>query len=418
MDKPREIVTKQLRIDKLDHKGFGVSKDSRRFLQIWNALPGELVSVDFIKGKRFRKKSLTATEVLEKSPHRIEPLEKDHFLSCSPWQIVDWEEENKLKAQSVASIFKEHKIVGSRTSESLPEVVRDENQAGYRNKMEFSFYIDDKEEIHIAFHKRGSKGIIPVTGCMLASDVINETAEKIVKWINELKIPKKILKTVIIRSNQKGDAIAGLFIKEEIEFERYPKLGGAFKGFTVYYSNHKSPASVADKLLYQEGECELEEIIDGVILRYGLLSFFQINIPIFEKALEAIHAEIPEGMDVIDFYSGVGSISLPIADRFKSVTLVDSNKESIEFAKKNITENNIKNAEAICLPAEKITEIITSDKIILVDPPRSGMHSAVVDKLLEELPSKIIYLSCNPVSQAIDLERLQEKISDQINASV
>src|SRR5690606_5427435 len=131
-------------------------------------------------------------------------------------------------------------------------------------------------------------------------------------------------------------------------------------------------------------------------LKYGILSFFQVNIPVFEKALEKIHQEISNDKDVLDFYSGVGSISLPIANKCKSLILVDNNEESIEFAKLNIKENNISNAQAICLPAEKITELINHDKIIIVDPPRSGMHHNVVEKLLQETPKKIIYLSCNP----------------------
>ncbi len=426
MNKEKELVTKQYKIKKLHHKGFGIPTDVERELEIWNALPGEIVEISFIKGARFRRTSFAAENIVEKSPRRVEPVETDHFLSCSPWQIVDWKEENRLKAEIVQDLFKDYDIP-VKTQNIFPEnSITDNQQSSYRNKMEFSFYIDENERINLAFHKRGSKGITPVSGCMLASESINQTGKIIIDWINENKIPKKILKTVIIRSNKKGETIAGLFIKDETinaeTLHATSLLNNNFKGFSIYYSNGKCPASVADKLLFEDGECWLEEEIihgDGrdainrvsTQLKYGLLSFFQINIPIFEKALEVIHSEIPDNSDVVDFYSGVGSISLPVADRCKNLTLVDSNEESIEFANKNIENNKISNAKAICLPAEKITELITSDKIIVVDPPRSGMHPDVVERLLQEQPSKIIYLSCNPNSQAMDLKLLKEKYS-------
>jgi tRNA/tmRNA/rRNA uracil-C5-methylase (TrmA/RlmC/RlmD family) len=283
--------------------------------------------------------------------------------------------------------------------------------------MEYSF-IENEGTISLAFFKRGQNRKIAIDYCQLANPAINETAKKILEWINEQKLTERNLKSLIIRSNKKGETIAGLFIKDKLEFDQYPKLTKSFLGFNLYYSTHQSPASVITEVLYQEGQDFLTEEINGIKLKYGINSFFQVNIPVFEKALDEIMKNIQQsipstsvgtnGCALLDFYSGVGTIGLCLAKNANSATLVESNEEAVTFSRENIKLNKIKNIEVIGAPAEKALEYIEEDKTIILDPPRAGLHEKIIDRILEMRPPKIIYLSCNVATQARDIGLLKD----------
>jgi 23S rRNA (uracil1939-C5)-methyltransferase len=214
------------------------------------------------------------------------------------------------------------------------------------------------------------------------------------------------LRSLIIRSNGQGKAIAALFIKDELPFPDFPELTAELIGFQLYYSYYKTPAAVPTKLLFSAGEQTLRTILNGVSLKFGLLSFFQIHIPVFEEALRDIQQFLDPARAIVDFYGGVGSIGLPLHKFTSGGTIVDNNAEAIAYAKENIAANHIANFTAECVPAEKITDLITPEKTIILDPPRAGLHEDVTKKLLQELPLTIIYLSCNLSTQARDVAAL------------
>jgi len=405
-----------IHIEKLVFGGQGLGHlENGQAVFVWNALPDEIVEIDIIKKKKDYREAI-ATNIIHTSPYRIDAYD-DHFLSTSPWQIMHYDAEQNFKKDIAIETYK--KIGGNIFSTIDPDIIFPEQQYDYRNKIEFSFCDKnferdtDEEDISFAFFNRGGRSRFPVQTSKLASPPINQTAHYILDWIQTEHIPKRSLKTLIIRSNQAGETISALFIKDELTFHTYPKLTDTMKGFQIYYSTHKSPASVPTKLLYSIGQDYLIEEISSssTKLKYGLLSFFQVHIPIFQKALEDIADYIPENADLIDFYSGVGSIGLPLADKCKTLTLVDNNEEAIHYATENIMLNTIDHAQAHCIPAEKITDIITAEKTIILDPPRAGLHSDVIKKLLQETPRTIIYLSCNISTQARDIALLSKKYS-------
>jgi len=401
-----------LKIEKLVFGGQGLARLDNQVIFVWNALPGEEVEYKIVKKKKDYAEAVT-TKIIKASPDRIE-AEEQEFLSTSPWQIVSYETENKWKKEITEETYK--KLGGEIFADLDIPLVYDDLDKNYRNKMEFSFTeLEDKSK-SLAFFERGGRRTFAVKGSILAEEIINEIAKYILDWVNENEISMRSLKSLIIRSNGQGQAIAALFIKDRLTFEEYPKLKNNLLGFQVYYSTHKSPASVPTALLYTTGQDYLKSEINtsfpvphSTFLKFGLLSFFQIHIPVFKICLEQIQKHIPKNSSVLDFYSGVGSIGLPLAKSCKDLTLVDNNEEAIDYAKENITLNKLKNTEAFCETAEKITELITSDKILIVDPPRAGMHDKVIEKILQVTPPKIIYLSCNISTQARDVKKLAEK---------
>lgn len=407
--KPTFIVT----IEKLVFGGQGLARlpesndvrTSGKVAFVWNALPGEEVEIELIKNKKTYFEAI-AVKVLKPSPERVEPLE-DHFLSTSPWQIMDPEREAYWKKAIALETY--GKIGGLILRPDQVEIVSDDdNHYGYRNKMEYSFAEEEDGTMSLAFFQRGKRHRFAVPESKLADPLLNKTAQLVRNWVNAQKIPYRSLKSLIIRTNNQGESIAALFIKDELPFESYPTLSKEFVGFQLYYSTHKSPASVPTKLMYSEGQDYLIADIFGTKLKFGLLSFFQINIPLFEKALDDIAAFLDPKIPVVDFYSGVGAIGLPLSLNREETILVDSNNEAIEYAQDNIELNERKNCSAQCIPAEDITELISSDKMIILDPPRAGLHERMVNALIAKRPPRILYLSCNLSTQARDLRMLGE----------
>jgi 23S rRNA (uracil1939-C5)-methyltransferase len=113
-------------------------------------------------------------------------------------------------------------------------------------------------------------------------------------------------------------------------------------------------------------------------------------------------------MPLLDFYSGVGAIGLPLSHNRDELILLDSNADAIAYAKKNIELNKRSHTEAFCIPAEKMTDLITGDRQLLLDPPRAGLHPKVVSTILQKLPPRIVYMSCDLSTHARDIRLLSE----------
>lgn len=389
-------------IEKLVVGGQALGRHDNKVIFTWNALPGETVDIEITKNKKDYSEGI-ATGIKNESPDRIIPKE-DHHMSCSPWQILDFSQEAAYKKNIALEVYKKN---GSIELSDI-QIQSPDQEFGYRNKMEYSFTLDDKDIVQLAFFQRGGRKKIPIEPCILASDSINNAATGILSWIRDVKIPIRSLKALIIRSNSNGEAIAGLFLKDRLSIKPPSEIFG-LNGLAIYYSTHRSPASIITGGLFSKGDLTLTESIHNTELTYGLNSFFQVNIPMFESAITKIKKHIPEGSSIIDFYSGVGSISIPLNDHVASATLVDNNQEAIEYAQKNIEANELDNYEAISSPAEKITELITAEKVLILDPPRAGLHKDVTKKILEVTPETIVYMSCNPATHARDLGLLTEK---------
>jgi 23S rRNA (uracil1939-C5)-methyltransferase len=135
--------------------------------------------------------------------------------------------------------------------------------------------------------------------------------------------------------------------------------------------------------------------------------FFQINLPVYEQALLDMKEWVPADKPAVDFYSGVGTIGLTIGGN--NITMVEINEHAVREMERNITAlQREQAAKAILAPSESALEHITGDATIIVDPPRAGLHEDVIAKLLEAAPERIVYLSCNPTTQARDVARLAE----------
>lgn len=386
-------MSEELTIDKLVHggQGMGVLKDGRKAF-IWNALPGEVVRARLTRTKKDFVEGI-ADEIISPSVHRIEPKE-DIYLATSPWQIMDLEYENIQKALIVSETF-------SREHVELPDfsMLSDNVPFGYRNKIEFSFYGDDSG-LHYAFFNRGSHQKQIVTESALALTQINSAAKEFLKELNTHAIRAGDLKSVIFRCDQNGDVVAALFVKPETFIDLKKPKG--IKGIKVYHSNPKSPASVLTKLIYQEGTTTLTDELNNTPITYDVCGFFQVNLPVFEMALKEIADATKNETKKVDMYSGVGTIGLAIGN---TKTLVELDKANIDMANHNAQNQDV---DVVHASTEKALQYIESDVALIVDPPRSGLHKDVIERILAVKSPLICYLSCNPATQARDVALLKD----------
>lgn len=384
-------------------KALGQLADGRKAF-IWGGLPGERVTIMTTKTKRNFVEGIVVN-VIEPSDQREEPRDQGSYLSTSPWQIFAFDAEQHYKSSLIEEAFELHNIV-------LPgpiTVKTDHQIYSYRNKVEFSFYWDnDTEQIELSFFQRGTKGKIPVHGTSLAIEIINETARAILEILRTSTIEARNLKTLMIRCSQSGQVSAQLYLKDKaaaelIDLEQIKRL--AIQGFELIHSDYRSPASVITERLATVGSTALRDSVLGVPFRYATEGFFQVNIPVYEMALVDMKAWIKPGTEVIDMYSGVGTIGLTIGG--EKPTLVEINDSAVDEMRRNVAASNRK-ANIIHTASETALEYIRSDQTVILDPPRAGLHERVIERLLEVRPPRIIYLSCNPVTQARDVAMLSE----------
>jgi 23S rRNA (uracil1939-C5)-methyltransferase len=376
---------------------------------VWNGLPGERVVFQPTKRKSSFVEGIV-TEVLGASPERIAPLDPGSYLSTSPWQIMSFEAEQHYKSALIEEAFELHDIV-------LPEAIEvysDGKTSHYRNKVEFSWYgatdeLTGTETLDLAFFRRGSKGKIIINDSSLLPKAIMTLATSIRDLLASKHVSARSLKTLLIRSNQSGNCTWQLYVKDPLldiispsEAASLPAQGGE-----VIYSDPKSPASRITKRLAQFGDTVLTDNVLDVPFRYATEGFFQVNIPVYEQALRDMKKWV-QNKPVIDLYSGVGSIGLTIGGN--DVTMVEVNEDAVREMRENITRlGREQEAKAVLAPSEKALDHISSEACIIVDPPRAGLHADVIARLLETVPSRIIYLSCNPVTQARDVALLAKR---------
>jgi 23S rRNA (uracil1939-C5)-methyltransferase len=387
----------EVKLDKLVPGGqaLGVLEDGKKVF-VWGGLPGELVEVDVTKSKKSYAEAVTRT-VLEASPHRV-PARDDCYLSTSPWQVMDYDYELEQKALLINEAFKQQGV--SQLAVVDPEVIAQNGEhlatspvttgarsvpreqqletAGqeyfYRNKMEYSlWWSNEKNQIELAFHKRGSHQKAPFQTSSIERPEILAEARRIVDELNAQQAEARTYQSLMIRCNQAGEVSGGLFVNGQ----PHPRMK------------------------------PLTDTILGRAYSYLPNGFFQINLPVYELALTEIKKHLSPNRPIVDMYAGVGTIGLSVADDGQPVTLVETNPDAFSELENNC--RGLTYVKPIQADAKNALKYITYDINLIVDPPRAGLDEAVTARILTALPEKVIYLSCNPITQARDIAKLLPK---------
>jgi len=379
-------------------KAMGHLHDGRAVFCI-GPLPEETARISLRKQKRTYAEA-TLREILDPSVKRTAEAES-HALVCSPWQGVDYAFQSQLKSAMISEAMQQHHVEAPKlTFVGAKEVV------GYRNRLDFSVArIEGK--LQLAFHQRGSwDTLIPLPhGCQLGSPAMNEAALALVAQLEPLATDICPAMVTVRHARTTGELLTILTTAAKAPWKSIDttKLGN----FVVA---RPLPGSGAPgDITYHQGDSFITERLKGIDVTYPYNGFFQANTLMFEQALEQIITAAKDAKRITELYSGVGAIGIPLAAAGHHVQGIEIIPAAVEFAERNARTNNITTYEAASIAAERMdaTMLSQADTIIL-DPPRAGLHPRVIGWLLSAKPQRIIYLSCNPVTQARDLALLQD----------
>jgi len=404
------------------------------------AVPGDRIRARITRKKR-KFAEAVIEEVLSPSADRIQPP-CPHFGVCGgcTLQNVAYQKQLVYKRSQVQDLME--RIGGLKDLEVRP-VLPSPQQFGYRNKMEYTFgahrWITPEEiasgekisrDFALGLHvpKRFDR-ILDLKECLLQDPV----SIRILEICRETAISKGwrpydvvdhsgYLRNLIIRKGiNTGDLLVNLVTTRrdtDRTSELTRRLLEEIPGITTILNcinSGPNPTMVEEEVILH-GSGMFSDRIGRVTYRISPFSFFQPNTLQAEKLFEAIReAACPDSTDILyDLYCGLGAISLYLADTVKKVIGVESHARSVELARENAADHGTVNCSFFALDVMEALEgdfIATHEKpsIVILDPPRAGLHPRVVSLLLEAAPGKLVYTSCNPATQARDLGLLQER---------
>lgn len=418
-------------------EGHSVARINGKVAFVKYGAPGDLVDIKII-GRKKRYSMATITAIHNESELRVEPF-CEHYTVCGgcKWQHMSYEGQKQLKAQWAKDCFE--RIGKVEIEETLP-LIGAENQQFYRNKMEYTFsnkrwlYPDENyEELEhtnaLGFHASGRfDKVIDINKCWLQDDRANEIRNFIRAYGLEHEIPfydlrehKGILRNLIIRNTTRGEWMIVLFVAGEEDkqlFDMLDAINAKFEPTSLHYSvNNKLNDSIFDQdIKPYKGREYIVESLQGLDFMIHPKSFFQTNTVQAEKlyGVALDFAEIKNSDVVYDLYCGTGTITLAAAKRAREAIGVEIVDDAILAAQENAGMNGIENSTFVLgdmkdVFNQEFYELHGAPDIIITDPPRSGMHPKVVEQLLNIACPKMVYVSCNPATQARDLEMLASK---------
>lgn len=404
------------------------------------AVPGDLVTAKIFKTKRNLVEA-RVLRLLRPSPLRTKPRCM-HFGTCGgcKWQNVDYLGQLQFKQQHVIDSFER---IGGFSNLPIHPILAAEEIFFYRNKMEFSFSDQEWQELPPADHSNPAPlnpgiflglhvpqrydKILDLKECHLQSEVSNDILNFTRTFARETKVPvyssetdSGYLRFLVVREGKRTKEIMvnlvtrtddPTFMKSYAEGlkKQVPQVT------TIVNTLNTKRAQIAfgeqERVYLGEGVIREELGSRTFIISAG--SFFQTNTAQAERLFTTAKdfAEFKRSDVVFDLYSGTGSIALFISSDVKQVIGVESVESAIKDAERNVVANNVTNCEFIL---GDLKDRLTRDNdwlkqyphpdVVILDPPRSGTHTKVIERLVEIAPPKIVYISCNPATQARDVK--------------
>ena len=426
-------------IDSLAFGGKGLVKINGKALFVRNSLPGEKLRVKIIKSRSGFAEAIPL-ETLTRSKYYVKP-ECSHFKYCGGCSLQNLKYEEQL-SQKERQIKETIVHLGGVKEINMEPIVPAPDVYYYRNKMEFSFsnkrWLTDEDEhkpkdFALGLHVPGNfEKVLDIDNCHLQSELSN----KILKSVKEstqlenleaydVRSHKGYLRYLVIRQSANKDDLLVNIVTKHDEPDRLKKtveklLKDCPEVTCVVNVVNDGVASIAygSKMNLLRGDGILHERIANVDLEVGPQEFLQTN----TKAAELLYAKVLDYADfskddnVFDLFSGVGSISLFIAPHVKSVTGFELLPEAVDSAGRNAMSNGILNCKFITGDMRELFRDLDFVKkahgtpdVIVLDPPRGGLHPSIPKRISQLKPSKVVYVSCNPASFARDMKLFTER---------
>ena len=432
--KKTDIILENVLIEGIAAEGKAIARIDGVVLFVEYAVPGDVVNVKVIKKKKNYMEGVI-TSIVKPSAQREEPFCK-HFEVCGgcKWQHLPYELQLKAKQQQV---YDQLVRIGHLDIPEISPIIPSDEIRYYRNKLEFTFSskrwiygnedpesLSPEERCGLGFHVgRFFDKVLDIKHCWLQKEPSNAIRLFMKEYALSHGLPfynirenTGYLRNMVVRSNSAGEIMLTVVFAYEDHSLMDPFLNAISEAFpeiiSLYYViNSKLNDSISDQeCILFKGADAIWERMENLKFKIGPKSFYQTNSAQAYKLYSAARqlASLKGGEVVYDLYTGTGTIAQFVSSSASKVIGIEYVKEAIDDANVNAAANGITNCEFFAgdmkdvLTPEFIAEHGRPD-VMIIDPPRAGMHPDVVKTILGAAPERIVYVSCNPASQARDL---------------
>lgn len=416
--------TYKVEVTDLSHQGLGVAHIDGYPLFIENALPGEelIIQISHV-GKRMGHGE--PLEIIKKSPYRVEELEDVHFQSGTmPLQHLEYEQQLKFKQQQVKRLLSK---VGGLDDVPVFETIGMDHPYGYRNKAQIPVR-EIEGKLTTGFYEKRTHNLIPIEDFVIQHPEIDQAiamVRDILRKYNVTAYDEKnhtgdIRHIIVRRGHFTGELMIvlvtnsfGLPHAQEIVADiqkEIPQVVSIIQNI----NSEKTNVILGKQAMVLFGQDYYVDQLMGHTFKISHQSFYQVNSEQTEKlySVAVDYAQLTGDEIVVDAYSGIGTMTLSLAEKAKQVYGVEIVPQAIQNATTNAKDNKIENvifevADAGKWLVKKAKAGLKVD-VIVVDPPRKGLALEFIDSVLEMQPERMVYVSCNPNTLARDLKLLSE----------
>ncbi|GAA0709922.1 23S rRNA (uracil(1939)-C(5))-methyltransferase RlmD [Paraclostridium ghonii] len=416
--KRRDII--EFEIDKMEFGGTSISRLGNRDIYMKGGITGQKVKAS-VKKTKSGKADVKMMELLESSPLETE-IPCKHFNVCGGCSMlsVPYEKQLEIKERQVMDLFLEQDIFGF----NFQGIERSPKTKEYRNKMEYTFGDEMKDgPLTLGLHKKGKHiDILTVDGCFLVDNDFIKVLTSTVEYFNEKNIPyyrnmshKGYLRNLVVRKGiNTSEMMVNIVTSSQEDFDMTDykdmllnlDLDADLDSILHTINDGLADAVNCDELRVLHGRDYIQEEILGLKFKISPFSFFQTNTKGAEELYKIAREFVGEHNDkiVFDLYSGTGTIGQVMAEKAKKVYGIEIIEEAVDAANKNAKLNNLTNCEFIAGDVAKtVNKLKAKPDIIIVDPPRPGVHKDAIRDISKFDSKEIVYISCNPKTLVLDL---------------
>ena len=425
--KKREVYEGIIQKVAFPNKGLVTVEGEEKSVIVKNGIPGQKVKFCVNKIRKGKAEG-RLLEVLEKSPLETREPVCSIFPACGGcmYQTMSYEEQMKMKGDQVkeildAAILEDYEFEGVKASPK---------EFAYRNKMEFSFGDEYKDgPLSLGLHKKGSTyDVLTAADCKLVHEdmtkillcVLEYFKEKNVAYYKKMQHVGYLRHLLLRRGDQTGEILVNLVTTTQEEHDLSLlvdallalQLEGKIVGILHILNDSLSDVVQSDETRILYGQDFFYEKLLDMDFKITPFSFFQPNTKGAEILYKTVRDYIGDihNMTVFDLFSGTGTIAQVLAPVAKQVIGVEIVEEAVEAAKENAEHNGLSNCRFIAGDVFKVLdEIEEKPDVIVLDPPRDGIHPKALPKILDYGVDKIVYISCKVTSLARDLEMIQSR---------
>ena len=439
MSKKKAQIVENLLITDIAAEGVAIGRHDNYVIFVAGVIPGDVVNV-MLTRKRKNYSESKLLEIVEPSPDRVEPFCR-YFGKCGgcKWQMLPYDKQLYYKQKQVSDQLAR---IGGVAGVPINNILGADNTTHYRNKLEYTFcdrrWFDssdanvDKESRDaegLGFHVQGMfDRVIDIDKCWLQREPSNEVRNELRNFTRRdgydyynCRSHEGMMRNLMVRTSTVGETmVVVVFAKHEMHLiedvmnhinEKFPDLTSL-----QYVVNEKFNDTIYDlEVVCWKGRDFIYEELDGLKFKINAKSFFQTNteqtLKLYRKAVE--YAEVGSDDVVYDLYTGTGTIANFVARHCRKVVGIESVPEAIVDARINSETNGITNTSFFVGDMKDVlTEKFIAENgcpdIVILDPPRAGVHENVINVIKKVAPRKIVYVSCNPATQARDISLLSD----------